>query len=114
MPGGKNVIVQSVVISFLGRCNDSKKNLPPPFGIFLEADAKPARGCWHELQEKTLATFVTFGDFLRIRVDNNQHTDKVEGNYLIDAVERSEKKTCKAVISPMNAEDGLFPNKNDE
>ena len=29
-----------------------KKNRPTPFGMFLEADAKPARGCWHELLKK--------------------------------------------------------------
>ena len=28
-----------------------KENLPTPFGIFLGANAKPARGCWHELLE---------------------------------------------------------------
>ena len=42
-----------------------EENLPTPFGMFLETDAKPARGCWHELLKKNLATFVTFGNFLR-------------------------------------------------
>ena len=29
-----------------------KENLPTPFGIFLEANAKHARGCWHELWKR--------------------------------------------------------------
>ena len=29
-----------------------EENLPTPFGIFLEANAKPARGCWHELLKR--------------------------------------------------------------
>jgi hypothetical protein len=28
------------------------ENLPTPFDMFLEVDAKPARGCWHELLKK--------------------------------------------------------------
>ena len=35
--------------------------------MFLEVDAKPARGCWHELLKKNLPTFVTFGNFLRLK-----------------------------------------------
>ena len=29
-----------------------EENMPTPFGMFLEVDAKPARGCWHELLER--------------------------------------------------------------
>ena len=44
-----------------------EKNLPTPFGIFLEANAKPARGCWHELLESGgVIVIVAISDYLKI------------------------------------------------
>ena len=35
-----------------------EENLPTPFGMFMEANAKPARGCWHELYEKVFVIVI--------------------------------------------------------
>ena len=47
-----------------------KENLPTPFGIFLEANAKPARGCWHELLKRGRRRYryrTTFGCLSKIK-----------------------------------------------
>ena len=55
MPGGKNVMCRALFFHYESVATVIEKNLPTPFGMFLEANAKPARGCWHELLKKNLA-----------------------------------------------------------
>ena len=41
-----------------------KENLPTPFGMFMKANAKPARGCWHELYEKAFVIAIVIVQLL--------------------------------------------------
>ena len=44
MPGGKNVIAQSVMISFLERCNDAKEKPATPLWHLLGGGYKTCQG----------------------------------------------------------------------